>query len=90
VSRKIAVLVTDRQEEALRMSIGLTLMDDAVDIFVLSRKLEDTETIAANLETVKDLELAIYSDCPDQDYAEHLAIDRIAESIADYDHVLPY
>lgn len=90
MNRKIAVVVTDRQEEALRMSIGLTLMDDVVDIYVLNRKLEDTESIAANLETIKDLELSMYSDYPDQDYAEHVSIDRIANSMTDYDHVLPY
>jgi hypothetical protein len=90
MSRKIAVLVTDRQEEALRMSIGLTLMDDAVDIYVLNRKLDNTDSIAANLETIKDLELNMYSDYPDQDYAEHVSIDQIANAIADYDHVLPY
>lgn len=90
MSRKIAVIVTDRQEEALRMSIGLTLMDDIVDIYVLNRGLENTDSIAANLETIKDLELNMYSDFPDQDYAEHISIDQIADALTDYDHVLPY
>jgi hypothetical protein len=90
MSRKIAVIVTDRQDEALRMSIGLTLMDDVVDIYVLNRKLESTDSIAANLETIKDLELNMYSDYADQDYAEHVSIDQIANAMTDYDHVLPY
>lgn len=90
MSKNIAVLVRDRQEEALRMSIGLTLMDDVVDIYVLNGKLENTESIAANLETIKDLELKLYSDHPDQDYAEHVSINQIANAMTDYDHVLPY
>jgi hypothetical protein len=90
MSRKIAVLVRERQEEALRMSIGLTLMDDVVDIYVLNRKLENTESVAANLETIKDLELNMYSDYSEQDYAEQVSIDQIANAMTDYDHVLPY
>ena len=31
MNKKIAVVVTERQEEALRMSIGLTLADDEVE-----------------------------------------------------------
>ncbi len=90
MSRKIAVIVRERQEEALRMSIGLTLMDDVVDIYVLNRKLDNRESISANLETIKDLELNMYSDYSEQDYAEHVSIDQIANSMTDYDHVLPY
>ncbi len=90
MNRKIAVLVRERQEEALRMSIGLTLMDDVVDIYVLNRKLENTDSIVANLETIKDLELSMYSDYADQNYAEHVSIDQIANAMTDYDHVLPY
>ncbi len=90
MSRKIAVIITERQEEALRMSIGLTLMDDVVDIYVLNRKLEGSKSLAANLETIQDLELNMYSNYADQTYAEHVSIDHIADSIADYDHVLPY
>lgn len=72
------------------MSIGLTLMDDVVDIYVLNRKLENTESVAANLETIKDLELNMYSDYSEQDYAEQVSIDQIANAMTDYDHVLPY
>ena len=90
MSRKIAVLVRERQDEALRMSIGLTLMDDVVDIYVLNRKLESTDSIVANLETINDLELKIYSDYADQNYAEHVSVDQIANFMTDYDHVLPY
>ncbi len=90
MSRKIAVIVTDRPEEALRMSIGLTLMDDSVDVYVLNRKLARTESVVANLETIKELEIPIYSDIKDQDYAEYLAFDQISNRIPEYDHVLPY
>lgn len=31
--KKIAVLVRDRQEEALRMAVGATLKDDVIDVY---------------------------------------------------------
>jgi hypothetical protein len=43
MSKKIAILVRDRQGEALRMAVGAILMDDAIDVYVLDRKVEDTE-----------------------------------------------
>ncbi len=72
------------------MSIGLTLMDDLVDIYVLNGKLEDSESIAANLEMINDLELKVFATDPAQDYAKHVSIDQIAASLPEYDHVLPY
>jgi len=72
------------------MSIGLTLMDDVVDVYVLSRKLDSADGTVANLETIKELELKLYSDQSDQDYAEHLPLEQIATRMTEYDHVLPY
>ncbi len=72
------------------MSIGLTLMDDSVDVYVLSRRLDRTDSIAANLDTIRELELPIYSDVRDQDYAEYLSTEQISNRMPEYDHVLPY
>ena len=43
MAKKIAVLVRDRQGEALRMSVGITVMDDEVNVFVLDRAIESSE-----------------------------------------------
>ena len=55
MARKIAVVVRDRQGEALRMAIGIILMDDEVYIYVLDRVVEPTEQNLLNLETIRDM-----------------------------------
>ena len=42
MQKKIAVLVRERQSEALRMSLGLILVDDQVDVYVLDRKVRSS------------------------------------------------
>lgn len=90
MGKKIAVLVTDRQGEALRMSVGLILLDDTVDVFVLDRKMEETEKNLLNFETMKDMGMSVYTNSKENPDMEYLSTDEIAEKLAEYDHVLPY
>ena len=90
MAKKVAVLVRDRQGEALRMSLGLTLLDDLVDVYVLGRKLETTGELALHLQTVKDMDMKIYTDCKENGDAEFLSTEEIARRLPEYDHVLPY
>ncbi len=88
--KRIAVLVRDRQGEALRMSLGLLLLDDAVDVYVLDRKLEETEETRQHLETMKEFEVKIWTDTGPAEGLESLPTEEIARRLAEYDHVLPY
>ncbi|GBE43700.1 MAG TPA: hypothetical protein ENH05_04390 [Rhizobiales bacterium] len=90
MTKKIAVLVRDRQEEALRMALGLTLADDAIDVFVLGGKLEETDANTQNLELFGDMGVGVYSDCRENGDMEFLSSDEIANRLIQYDHVLPY
>lgn len=90
MSRKIAVVVRDRQVEALRMAIGLTLVDDVIDIFVLNRKLERSDKTNLNIETIQDLEMNIYSNLEQGEDVKFLSDSEFADSLLQYDHVLPY
>lgn len=90
MAKKIAVLVRDRQGEALRMSLGLTLLDDSVDVYVLGRKLDASGDPALHLQTVKDMEMNLYTDCKENTDMEFLAAEEIARRLTAYDHVLPY
>lgn len=90
MSKKIAVVVRDRQEEALRMSIGLTLMDDSVDIFCLNQKLARNKRTALNIDTIKELELNIYSNVEDDAETTYLSTAELANRLLTYDHILPY
>lgn len=90
MSKKIAILVRDRQGEALRMAVGAILMDDAVDVYVLDRKVEDTEDNSLNLETMGDMDVKTYTNSKENADIEYVATEEIAARLLDYDHVVPY
>jgi len=90
MAKKIAVLVRDRQGEALRMAVGITLMDDVIDVYVLDRKVEETENNTMNIETMKDMEMNVYTNCKENEDLEYLSTEEIARKLLEYDHILPY
>jgi hypothetical protein len=90
VQKKIAVLVRERQDEALRMSLGLILVDDLVDVYVLDKKLQATGEAALHLETLKEMDMQIRTNCRDNEGMEYLPTDAIALSLPQYDHILAY
>jgi len=90
MAKKIAVVVRDRQAEALRMAVGLTLEDDEVNVFVMDKKLDDSdESVSLNVETCNDLDIKIYSNNPENNF-EQMSTDDIARALLNYDTVLPY
>ena len=90
MQKKIAVLVRDGQGEALRMSLGLILVDDLVDVYVLDRKLQATEETALHLETLKEMDIPIFTDCRENEGMNYLPPDDIALRLPQYDHILAY
>lgn len=90
MSKKIAVVVRDRQGEALRMAVGTILLDDTIDVFVLDRQVEEAGANALYLETIQDLEMKAYSNVPQKQAMQFLTTEQMAEKLLHYDHVLPY
>ena len=90
VQKKIAVLVRERQSEALRMSLGLILVDDLVDVYVLDKKLQATEETALHLETLKEMDIQVRTNCRENEGMEYLPADEIAMRLPQYDHILAY
>lgn len=89
-TKKIAVIVRDRQAEALRVSGGLTLADDVIDIFILDRKLDKADPeIAQPLELVSDLDLKMYSNNPENGYTT-MNLEEMARKLLEYDMAVPY
>ncbi len=89
-TKKIAVIVRERQGEALRVSGGLTLADDTIEVFVLDRKLEKNDPeIAKPLELVNDLDLKMYSNNPENGYTT-VSLEEMANKLLEYDLVVPY
>ena len=90
MAKKIAVIVRDRQGEALRVAGGLTLADDTIEIFVLDRKLDkDNPEVAQPLELITELELMMYSNNPDNGCTT-ITVEAMAKKLLEYDHVVPY
>ena len=89
-TKKIAMIVRDRQAEALRVAGGLTLADDIIDVFILDRTLDKNDPVVAMpLELVNELELKIYSNNPGNGYAT-MSLEDMAKKLLEYDLVVPY
>jgi len=90
MAKKIAVVMRDRQSEALRMTIGLTLNDDAVDLFVLDRKVEETEANTLNLESMDMMDIKGFTNAKENESMEYLSTEELANKLLEYDNILPY
>jgi len=89
MAKKVAVIVRNRQHEALRMSVGLTLEDNAVSVFVMDKKLPSDENIDLNVETLGDMDAKIFSNNPENKF-EQMTTDEVARALTEYDVVIPY
>jgi hypothetical protein len=90
MAKKIAVLTRARQEEALRMALGIILMDDIVDVYVLDRKVEDTEENNMSIEMMKDMEMNMYTNHSENEDMHYMSSAAIADSLLQYDTIIPY
>lgn len=89
-TKKIAVIVRDRQAEALRVAGGLTLVDDTIDVFILDRTLDKNDPkIALPFGLMNELELKLYSNNPENGCTT-ITLEEMAKKLLEYDHVVPY
>lgn len=87
--KKIAILARDRQSEALRMSAGLIMMDDTIDVFVLDRKVSADPDTQRNLSMCKEMGLNIYTNSKDNADLEYLSTEALADKLLEYDIIDP-
>ncbi|MDA8086497.1 MAG: hypothetical protein M0Z59_05180 [Nitrospiraceae bacterium] len=90
MAKKIAVLVRDRQDEALRMSLGITLLEDTIDVYVLDRPVVESEQNMTNIGTMKEMGIGLYTNFVGNGSLEYVSTRDIARRLAGYDHILPY
>jgi hypothetical protein len=90
--KKIAVIVRDRQAEAFRMSVGLTVLDDIIDVFITESIGDDKETLT-QLDGVKEMKelgiINLFTTVKGTDF-EFITVEDMAGKILEYDHILPY
>lgn len=90
MTRKIAILVRDRESEALRMALGLILMDDSVNVFLLDRAFKLSEADSANKELMEEMDIEFFSNHEGNQGSEFIPTEDIALRLTGYDHVIPY
>ncbi len=90
MSKKIAVIAREKQAEAFRMSVGLTLADDQPTVFVMDKKVVEDEGVALNVETLGDLDVKIYTNTAENSNFELKSNEEIARDLVNYDAVITY
>ncbi len=88
--KKIAVIIRDRQDEALRMAVGLTLEGDEVSVFNLGEPIDHHGDNDLNVETLGDLDCGRYSVNAADEGFEQMTMQNVPQKLLEYDHVAPY
>lgn len=90
MNRKIAIIVRERQSEALRMSAGITFMDDSIELFFIDRVLENSGTVEINLEIANEMEIVMYTNRPENTDMTCLPTPELQKKLLEYDHIIVY
>ncbi len=89
-AKKIAVIIRDRQDEALRMAVGLTLEGDEVTVINIGDPIEHHGDNDLNVETLGDLECGRISVNEADEGFEHMTMQNLPQKLLEFDHVVPY
>ncbi|MCL4536920.1 MAG: hypothetical protein M1610_04950 [Nitrospirae bacterium] len=91
-AKKIAVIVRNRQSEAFRMSVGLTVLDDIIDVFITEPIKDDKETLT-QLEGVKEMKelgiINLFTTVKGTGF-EFITVEDMAGRLLEHDNILPY
>lgn len=88
MDKRIAVIVRDRQSEALRMSIGLTILEDSVEIY-LTEPLRGGGEMTLQLDGVRELSIPVFSIRKRSGF-EDITIEEMAERLLEADNIIAY
>ena len=91
-AKKIAVIIRNRQSEAFRMSVGLTVLDDIIDVFITEPIKDDKETLT-QLEGVKEMKelgiINLFTTVKGTGF-EFITVEDMAGRLLEHDNILPY
>ena len=90
MAKKIAILVRERQGEALRMGVGMILADDEVDVYILDREVEKNDDNDLNIETMGDMDVKTFTNFKGNENMEYISTEDLAAKLLEYDNILPY
>lgn len=90
-AKKIAVLVRDRQGEALRMALGATLADDEISVFNIGMApIEANDQNNLNVESLQMMDCPLFSVHEADSEFQNITMQMVPEKLLEYDIVVPY
>lgn len=89
-TKKLAVIVRDRQGEALRMSLGLVLADDEVTVYNLGAPIERNDDNNLNIESLEMMDCKLFSINQADEGFEQINMQQVPLKLLEYDHVIAY
>ena len=87
--KKIAVLVRQRTAEALRMALGLTLLDDAIDVYLTGPAPGQDEQNRMSIEMLRAMGAGLYCLCEADEFTL-VSEEAMPQRLLDYDVVIAY
>ncbi|MHB0914955.1 MAG: hypothetical protein ACYC5A_06840 [Thermoleophilia bacterium] len=89
-TKKIAVILHDRQDEALRMALGLTLEGDEITVINTGAPIAKNDGNDTNVMALGEFDVTLLSvNEADSDFSG-ITMQELPTRLLDYDHVLPY
>ena len=88
--KRIAVLAREDQAEALRVAVGLTLLDGRVEVYILDRAPATDPETRRHLEALADAGAPVFTNVPGGVSLRSLPNSEIARRILACDHVVAY
>jgi len=89
-AKKIAVIVTDRQSEALRMALGLTIEGDEISVFNCGDPIERTDEVNTNIDGLDMMESKLFTVNDADEGFGKMTMQEIPGKLLEYDHIVPY
>jgi hypothetical protein len=96
MGKNIAVLTRDtdrfRQSEVSRSSLGLTLGDHKVSLFIIDAEYKLNDYLAENFEWIADMDGGSYSNNPKNDFenCEQMSLEDMAKKMLENDIIIPF
>lgn len=87
--KRIAVIVTQASGEALRMSVGLTLADDEVHVFIMDKPIAIDDSTKQHIEGLEMMGARIFTNIEGSQFV-HMTTEDIARRLVEYDSVVTY
>ncbi|MDX2470454.1 MAG: hypothetical protein QNL04_07755 [SAR324 cluster bacterium] len=86
MSNKYAIVTETRQGEAFRVGLGLILLDDEVEIFVVNHPLSTGDMAKSQYANIKEMEIPLHFVGSDGD----LSLEELSNRLTEFTQVIPF